>query len=277
MASVASLVGHLLVLRTERRTGVLSVRSASVHTSLYLRAGELVFADEDAHVETLGRMLLRKEALTQAQYDQIIAKMTDKPGAEQQVRFGELAAELGFLTREAVAKALVEQVRWKVMRVFQRPDEVAVSFEPHADGDIVFAPGHPGATLEGALRAFPLVIEELVLDAVRWIDDDLKNELGLFMALGQKLAVRAEERAAIARRFALGRDESDFLHKLDGKRTLGEVLSSSGSIDGPALLTALLLTNVLARADGHAPHPMSVPSVAPASRVCDVVRARRAG
>ncbi len=267
MGNVATLVSQLIALRVEQRTGVLALRCGDVSTSIMLRAGEIVFAEEDAHVETLGRLLVRQKKLTQEQYEHVIARMagasdTSEAASSEQLRFGELAVELGILTTPAVVKALGDQVRFRVMRLIQRRDELSWQFSPHMESEMVFAPGTPGAALRAAVGSAPPSIEELVLDAVRWIDDDHKNELGLFMALGQKLGVRAEDRSSIARRFALGREETEFLAKLDGKLSIGAVLSMSGAVDGPAVLTALLLTDVLIGADAlSTPRAADTPAV----------------
>ncbi len=258
MGNVATLISHLIALRVEQRTGVLAVRCGEVGTSIMLRAGEIVFAEEDAQAETLGLLLVRQSKLTQTQYEHVIARMAGGPEARDaaaagQLRFGELAVELGMLTTPVVVKALGDQVRFRVMRIFQRRDELSWQFSPHMESEMGFASGTPGAALRAAVGSAPPSIEELVLDAVRWIDDDHKNELGLFMVLGQKLGVRAEDRPSIAARFALGREETEFLAKLDGKLSIGAVLSMSGAVDGPAVLTALLLTNVLGVADAEAP------------------------
>ncbi len=257
MGDVGTLIGHLLSLRLERRTGILTVRGGETGTAIFLHGGEIVFADvaqqEAARAgaapeETLGRRLVRHGKLTEAQYESVVARMGS--GAAE-LRFGEVAVELGFVTTPQVVKVLSDQVRFRVMRIFQGRDELSWQFQSHTESEMVPAAGAPGAALRAAVGNAPPSIEELVLDAVRWIDDDHKNELGLFMALGQRLGVRAEDRSSVARRFALKRDEAELLTRLDGKQKLGEVLSMSGSVDGPAVLTALLLSNALAPIDAQ--------------------------
>jgi hypothetical protein len=164
----AALVRSMLVLRNERRTGMLRVESDTTKTFVYLREGVPVFAEEGSHGETLGRLLVRQRVLTQEQYVTVIQNMTDALVLNEQLRFGELAVELGFMTEEAVTKALVDQMRWKIVRIFQRDDvrwELLESAS-HLDGI-----GH-----------FPMRIEALVLDAVRWVDDEAKDAAGLAAA-----------------------------------------------------------------------------------------------
>lgn len=154
---------------------MLTVTADEVRTFVYVRAGVPVFAEEGTHGETLGRLLLRQRVLSQEQYVEIIAKMTDALFMNEQLRFGEVAIELGHLTEAQVTKALSDQVRWKIVRIFQRP-EVTWSFEESL------------ARLED-VGNFPMEIEGLVLDAVRWIDDEQKLEMGLRRALDRKLRV----------------------------------------------------------------------------------------
>lgn len=267
MGNVATLVGNLIALRMEQRTGVLVVRCAETGTSIFLSAGEIIFANEDPRVETLGRMLLRQSKITRAQFDQTLARAadarddSDAGGSTAQLRFAELLVELDILAAAEVTKAIDDQIRFRVMRVFQRREELSWQFQPHMESEMVFAPGTPGAALRTVAVIASPSIEELVLDAVRWIDDDHKNELGLFVALGQKLGIRAGDRASVVRRFALARDEAELLAKLDGKTSIGQVLSMSGAVDGPALLTALLLTNALERTDQAPAQPAVTPLV----------------
>src|SRR4051812_28212504 len=121
MSTCAALVRSLLALRKERRSGVLTVESEGIKTFVYLDQGMPVFAEEGTHGETLGRLLVRQGKLTQAQYVDVIGKMTDALFINEQLRFGEVAVELGYLTEGQVSKALADQIRWKIVRVFQRP------------------------------------------------------------------------------------------------------------------------------------------------------------
>ncbi len=232
MHSCAALARSLVALRSERRTGVLTVEMAGARTFVYLRAGIPVFAEEGTNGETLGRMLVRRGVLTAEQHATIIAKMTDALVLNEQLRFGELAVELGYLSAQQVDKALADQVRWKIVGCLQRA-QVTWTFE---DSE---------ARLED-VGNFPMRIEALVLDAMRWLDDEQKSELGL-ERVRDTLLVPAEPTAEIATRFELSAPERTFVEALDGRRTVRELLATRDAteIDALALVTALVVVRAV--------------------------------
>ena len=102
----ADLIVSMLALHRERRTGVVTIQSDEVRTFVYLRDGVVVFAEEGTQGESLGRLLVRQHILSQEHYVEIIGKMTDAFVLNEQLRFGEVAVELGYLTEPQVEKAL---------------------------------------------------------------------------------------------------------------------------------------------------------------------------
>jgi hypothetical protein len=233
MSGCAALVRSLLTLRKERRSGVLIVGTEGVRTFVYLDQGTPVFAEEGSHGETLGRLLVRQGKLTQAQYVEVIGKMTDAFVINEQLRFGEVCVELGYLTEAQVSKALADQVRWKIVRVFQRPEAVW-EFDESA------------SRLEDIAR-FPMTVESLVLDAVRWVDDEQKIELGLGAVLDKRMKVERAILPLVVGSFELSADEERFVATLDGTKTMREVLATGPArdVDARAVATALLLTRAL--------------------------------
>jgi tetratricopeptide (TPR) repeat protein len=233
MSSCAALVRSLLTLRKERRSGVLSVTTEGVRTFIYLDQGTPVFAEEGTNGETLGRLLVRQGRLTQAQYVEVIGKMTDAFVINEQLRFGEVCVELGYLTEAQVGKALADQVRWKIVRVFQR---VEATWELDE-----------GVSRLEDIGRFPMTIESLVLDAVRWIDDEQKIELGLGQALDKRMKVEKAILPLVVGSFELSDDEEAFVATLDGSKTMRDVFATSAAqnVDARAVATALLLTRAL--------------------------------
>jgi tetratricopeptide (TPR) repeat protein len=230
---ISAFIRSLLVLRSERRSGVLTVRSESVRTFVYLRDGVPVFAEEDSQGETLGRLLVRLGKLTQEQYVEVIRTMTDAIFDNEQLRFGEVAVARGYLDEDTVHAALVDQVRWKIVRTFQR-SEVTWTFDDSL------------ARLDD-VPIVPMSLEALVLDAVRWIDPAERDALALVGKREQILRVPLETVMEIATRFALKPFEARLVAVLDG-RTVGQALDTpeARAVDGRAVLTALLLTRAVA-------------------------------
>jgi hypothetical protein len=231
----STLVASLLTFRHEARSGVLEVRAEGVRTFLYLLRGALVFAEEESIGETLGRLLVRQKKLTQEQYVQIIERMTEGIFDNEQLRFGEVAVELGFLSAEEVERALADQVRWKIIRTLQR--------EEH---EFHFADS--SGQVEAVLK-IPLALEPLILEACRWIPDERKlYTLGL-VSPDRALTLR-EPPNIVAQRYQTTPDERTFLQHLDGRKRMPEllVLAKDTDTDVPALLTALVVSKGIAYA-----------------------------
>lgn len=224
-------VRSLLTLRDSKESGVLTVKTGAGTTFVYLREGVPIFAEEGTSGETLGRMLLRQKAITHEQYVDILSKMTDVLVLNEQLRFGEVAVELGYLTEEQTRAALHDQVRWKIIRILQQP-ELEWAFEPSL------------ARLE-EVGHYPMQFEALVLDAVRWIDDDEKMEMGVRAAADLHVAMDEKTASRLARRFQLGPEEEAYLRRIDG-RTIRALLDAGDTVvDVPALLTALVATRAI--------------------------------
>lgn len=240
-----SLVSTLLTLRDGARSGVLEVRSDGVRTFLYLLEGQLVFAEEESTGETLGRLMVRQNKLTQAQYVAVIDRMTDDLIGNEQLRFGEVAVELGFLSAEEVESALSDQVRWKIIRALQR-EEHEFTFSD-SSGD-----------LEGVVRS-PLALEPLILEAYRWVTEERK-QFTLALVAPDRLLTLRESANAVAKRYQTTPDERAFLDQLDGRKCMPELLglAETSETDVPALLTALVLSRGIAYAK---PDPKSVAPV----------------
>lgn len=235
---------------------MLSIDADGARTFVYLKNGVPVFAEEGTSGETLGRMLVRQRMLTQEQHAEVIAKMTDALVLNEQLRFGEVAVELGFLSEEQVRKALQDQVRWKIVRCFQRP-QVAWSFE---DSE---------ARLED-VGNFPMRVEALVLAALRWLEDEHKAELGLKRFL-ELTPVLTDAAAEIATRFELSAEERRFVEAIDGRRDTKSLLAGSEArdVDGPALVTALVVTRAIAEAM-PAPSRGAAPLARPATPLQEI-------
>ena len=245
MSISADLIVSMLALRRDRRTGVVTIQSDEVRTFVYLRDGVIVFAEEGTQGETLGRLLVRQQLLSQARYVEIIGKMTDAFVMNEQLRFGEVAVELGYLTEAQVEKALRDQVRWKVVRAFQRPGATWTFEDSEARVDEA---GH-----------FPTAMESLVLEVVRWVDDDEKMELGLARMMDKPLSVVTEARADLGASFGFTASELSFAALVDGTRTVRELLAAENreAVDTHALLTAMILARVAAVAVKAAPTPVA--------------------
>ena len=115
-----ALIRSMLVLRDEKRSGVLEVEAEGVRTSIYLLDGVPVFAAEATAGETLGRLLVRQGVMTQEECNVVLARMTAVPAGKEPQRFGAAAIDLGLLTEAQLQHALAQQAKWKMVFLFQR-------------------------------------------------------------------------------------------------------------------------------------------------------------
>lgn len=243
---------------------MLEVRSEGARTFFYLLRGQLVFAEEESIGETLGRMLVRQEKLSQAQYVTVLKRMTDALIDNEQLRFGEVAIELGFLSRDEVERALADQVRWKIIRTLER-EEHQWTF---ADSS---------GQVEG-MPQFVLHLEPLVLEAARWVPDERKQRTLGLVAPERPLALR-EPVATVAERYQMTPDERAYASRIDGTKNVRELvaLARDTEADATAVLTALVVTKGIAYvAPRAAPPAVATPPTPPAPIVAPVAAAKPA-
>jgi tetratricopeptide (TPR) repeat protein/CheY-like chemotaxis protein len=238
----------LVELRGRGESGVLEVRAEGVCTRIALRAGAPVFAEGGALRETLGRMLLRRGALSEADYLRVIERMTERLMESETTRMGEVLVELGLLSAGEVFEALSAQVREKIVSCF-RWARFAHAFEPCT-------------ALPEELLAYPCPpLETLLLEGLRAHFGPERLEPLLAPHAGRRPTLRAEV-AEIAARFQLTPAEQRFARSLDGARTLAAVRAAAplDAVHAAQVLAALLLTGALRWSDAA-----SVPGTAPAS------------
>lgn len=240
------LIRELMALSQEQATCTLEVSAEAISCSIHVVAGAVVAVNEATPGEPLGRLLVRKQLLSHEQYIEVLDRMTAALALGEELRFGEVATELGYLTAAQVGAALAEQVRWRAIRVIQRGDATwsrRETGERSTRGDVA-----------------PMSLEAIVLDAVRWIDDERKERMALGEAWEKRLraAWPVEE---IEARFELSAAEAAFVaDAVAGDATVADLLAiaASDSVDPHAILATLLATGALAAREERA--TLAVPS-----------------
>ena len=247
----------LVAMRARGESGVLEVRGGGVCTRILLRDGVPVFAEGGALRETLGRMLLRRGALTEPEYVRVIERMTERLIENEATRMGEVLVELGLLTPQDVFDALSVQVREKILACFRWTD-LEHHFEPleRLPEDVL-------------AYACPLV-EALVLAGIREHFDEARIE--------PLLAARADTAGRLRRgveetalRFQASPAEQRLLREIAPDRTLGALRADSSL--GPHHAGQVIAALLIGRALDFAAAPASR-SPRPAQRAADVRRAR---
>jgi tetratricopeptide (TPR) repeat protein len=217
---------------------VLEVRAEGVCTRIALRAGSPVFAEGGALRETLGRMLLRHGALSEADYVRVIERMTERLMESETTRMGEVLVELGLLTPAEVFEALSTQVREKIVSCF-RWDRFLHAFEP-------------SETLPDELLAYPCPpLETLLLSGLRAHFGPERLEPLLAAHAARRPALAAEV-AALAARFQLTPAEQRLVRSIDGARTVTALRAAAplDAVHAAQVLAALALTGALRWDDG---------------------------
>lgn len=134
-----------------RWSGALAVTGPEATRTILLKEGNVIGAHSTAHRERLGEMLCQYGEMTEQQVEHAIRAV----GAD--VRFGDAAVRLGFITRETLFRFLHRQAE---QIVFEAMGVARGTFTFHEDLD------------EGQLM-FPLSmpLQELLLEGVRRMDE----------------------------------------------------------------------------------------------------------
>jgi hypothetical protein len=227
----AGLVRELVACQEEKRTGALHVECGTAHAYVYFRAGVAVSAEEGTLGESLGRILLAKGTLDDAQYRAVIERMTSSLVGDEDMRFGEVAVGLGFLGADEVREALADQVKRRILRCITW-DKQAWAFHDSP------------SWLEGVGR-FPTRIEPIVLTATRGGLGDERTSAVLAPWLVRFPCLTPEHAREAADRFGLDASELRLLESLDGQRTVAECLSGEHFEVAFPILAALVLADAV--------------------------------
>jgi hypothetical protein len=242
----ANVIRSLLSISRNGQSGVLQVEADGVCTMIYVLKGMPVFAEEGTLGETLGRLLLREGQISQQQYARIIESMTGSVIGAEQMRFGEVAIALGFLTPEQVNEALAEQVQRKVERCI----ECELGHCAFRD-----APDE----LEGIAR-YPIRVEPLVMRTVRAAFDEARVSMMLEGAASSfpELVVPPD---VIGERFEMDPAEAAFLNEVDGSRTVFQLIYKAGI--GPQRTSQIMAVLLAAEAVLLHDEPLLKPGPSP--------------
>jgi CheY-like chemotaxis protein len=211
-----------------KETGALELHSEGVCTRIYFLDGQPVSTEGGPLRETLGRMLLRRGALSEDDYVRVIDRMTESIMANEHQRMGEVLVQLGLMTSSEVYAALSHQVIEKITNCFALRD-----FEPSFD---------EMNELPEGLEAFPIPpVPALVLEGLSEHADptDLDRLLRTAAREGARFVQIRGDARETGRRFALESPELRLVAQIDGTRTAAALLDAGMK---PALLAALLWT-----------------------------------
>lgn len=195
----------LTFLDLSRKSGMLSVRNDTYEVFSYFRDGNLIYASSNISRLRIGDVLLTRELLTPEQ--QAEAEAAHKTSSD---KFGRVAVRLGFLTEEQLKTALKIQVSeiiyeclgWR-SGLFEYREELELP--------------------EDAVT-ITMNVSNLIMEGARRIDEWeeclslLPDEHAIFVVV---------DNPGTAERISLSLPEWKILFKLDGQRTLADVVKES--------------------------------------------------
>jgi tetratricopeptide (TPR) repeat protein len=223
-----TLVQAMIGAQTERGAGIFDIVAADTRTRLYVAKGRIVFADGGAPTDTLGRVLLREGKLTTEQYTAVIERMTRQSTPSEQMRFGEVVVELGFLRPGEVHEALATQVRHKAIACLS-------SEVPNWKFEQV------SARVLASVAHFPSSVEPLLLASTKLFEAE---RLDRILEMAQERSVRLlSDPEPISAAFELNGAETRLVQSIDGQRSCWQLveLDRTGAGRARPLLAALVL------------------------------------
>jgi tetratricopeptide (TPR) repeat protein len=233
------LVRTLLRAQAAQLTGSLTVVGEGVTTIIRLRHGRPVFTEGGLPADSMGRALVRRGVLTEAEHADVVA---ERMASQGRLRFGDMAVQLGILDPDVVRDALLEQVRDKVLR--------CLSWE-RSEHQLVTG-GHD----REALGNDSLELEPLILRAVRRHFSASRVEDVLAPAWANRVEF-AQPVEVLAARFLLDEEDIQRLRDIPQIPTVGVILAGPGPLSrsphAAQLLCALALCDQLSMPELEAP------------------------
>jgi len=107
----------IIGLNRSGKTGILHIRSGSVHKWVYVKEGDMVFAGSNQPSDRLGDMLLQEGRITQRQYDESSQVML-KTGK----RHGAVLVEMGYLSPRELPPAIKRYIERIIESIFSLRD-----------------------------------------------------------------------------------------------------------------------------------------------------------
>jgi CheY-like chemotaxis protein/tetratricopeptide (TPR) repeat protein len=263
-----SLPEILIDLGERAETGILEIRAEGVCTSIHLNRGNPVFAEGGSLHHTLGRLLLRRGEISEAEYVRVIERMTETLVDNEPLRMGEVLVELGMLTPNDVYDALVQQVSEKIVGCFRWP-RFSHSFHPlEAVSEEMLAyevPSLEALLLEGLKAHFGPGRVELLL----------RPHSGRYPVLRMSVAETSE-------RFQMNPAEQKFLLELRGDQTVAQLQRDScldaahaGQVLASLVVAREVVLNDASTATEPDPRPSKPPTPSEPARPAPQERAGR--
>lgn len=194
----------LLTVHKYRVPGVIECSRDEVRKSVYLDQGNIIFASSNQTSDSLGDRLLAAGKISPEQYAESVRILTAAGNTKRQ---GTILVEMGVLQPKELFVNVRDQVQAVVWSIFDWDR-----------GEVTFTPGRDKQT-EFIKLSIP--IREAVLQGIR----KMAEAKVLIARVGSKGTVLERVPGSDISDLKLEADESAFLQKVDGKKTLFELVS----------------------------------------------------
>ncbi|WDT76526.1 MAG: DnaJ domain-containing protein [Candidatus Manganitrophus sp.] len=248
----------LQLLRSELKTGVLTLKRNDLNKSIFIQEGDIIFASSLYSDDRLGEVLLKTGKINFRQYE-ISVDLLKKTGKRQ----GTILVEQGFIAPKDLFEGVVFQVR-----------EIVLSPFTWVEGDYEF--------IEGPLPSEEVITlqistGDIILDGIKRIQD-WNRLIRDLPPLNSVLHLSTDPRS-LFQSVNLNAAERDLLRLINGERTLRDVLSEStmSSMDCARVLYFFITAGILQpalqgteeaekvdRQDHHQDHQKETEEVPPA-------------
>ncbi|HUP48597.1 MAG TPA: DUF4388 domain-containing protein [Thermoanaerobaculia bacterium] len=193
----------LVTVYRHQAPGTVECRRGNERKEIFLDRGRIVFATSNQVRDSLGDRLLNEGRITREQYDESVRRLL-ATGHRQ----GTLLTDMRVLEPEAMLEAVREQIQEIVWSVFAW-DGGTITFTPGRDRHREFV-------------KLDIPIPQAIVEGVRHMPDAkaLLARVGTKTTLVSRTGEHVEE-------LHLGEDEENLLEAIDGKRSLGELVTTT--------------------------------------------------
>jgi len=241
---------ELLRRRQDGRTGLLHIQGGSVSTSLYLLEGRPVFAVGGHHPDDFGAVLYEEGLLDRDQVMYLLSSVRKGFGRDLGLRMGDVALEMGFLSRVAVREGHRIRTRRKMLACF-RFDEPRTTFEPLAH-------------LPAGIPRLPIPLAPIIVEGMARLYDPIRIAQIVDPLRGHYPKLR-DTVARVAGHLELDPPEARRLYAFDGQRRVAEILEEDSELGG--LLAGLIVLDEIEASTSPQRRPRDIARPATAERV----------
>ncbi|HUP44243.1 MAG TPA: DUF4388 domain-containing protein [Thermoanaerobaculia bacterium] len=224
-----SLPEILVTIYRHKAPGTIDCHRGNERKEIFLDRGHIVFGTSNQVRDSLGDRLLNEGLITREQYDESVRRLlaTDK-------RQGTILTEMRVLEPERMLEAVREQIQEIVWSVFSW-DGGKVSFVPGRDRHREFV-------------KLDIPIPQAIIEGVRHMPDAKE----LLARVGTRSTVISRTNDEVPE-LVLDEDERNLLHRVDGRRSLADVVNTPPLSAGvnARLLYAFMVMNLIAGKASH--------------------------